>query len=134
MTEERPPKPIPEADETSREFFEGGLDGRLMLMRCKDCGTWRLPARQHCDACLSDQFAWEQSSGNGTVRTFGIMHQRYHPGFETPYNVTIVELDEGPRLPTNLVSIPNEEIRAGMRVVVHFEKHDDVALPKFRPS
>lgn len=105
-----------------------------MLMRCSDCGTWRLPSRQHCDACLSEAYTWEQASGRGTVRTFGIMHQRYHPGFETPYNVTIVELEEGPRLPTNIVGAKNEAIRVGMPVVVEFERHDDVALPKFRPA
>lgn len=70
-----------------------------MLMRCARCQTWRLPARQHCDVCLSDEYTWEQASGRGVVRTFGIMHQRYHPAFEVPYNVTIVELEEGPRIP-----------------------------------
>jgi len=127
------PRPLPEADESSRPFFDGAMEGRLMLMRCSDCGAWRLPARQHCDACLSENYTWEQASGRGTVRTFGIMHQRYHPGFETPYNVTIVELEEGPRLPTNIVGAEGEDIRVGMPVVVQFERHDDVALPKFRP-
>ena len=99
MTEISIPRPLPEADETSSPFFEGAMGGRLMLMRCTDCATWRLPSRQHCDQCLSPNFTWEQASGRGTVRTFGIMHQRYHPGFQNPYNVTIVELEEGPRLP-----------------------------------
>jgi hypothetical protein len=134
MTEPAIPKPLPEADETSSPFFEGAMEGRLMLMRCSDCGTWRLPSRQHCDACLSPNFSWEQASGRGTVRTFGIMHQRYHPEFQNPYNVTIVELEEGPRLPTNVVGIADEEIRVNMPVVVEFERHEDVALPKFRPA
>lgn len=134
MTETPISPPLPEADETSGPFFEGAMDGRLMLMRCADCSTWRLPSRQHCDACLSPNFAWEQASGLGKVRTFGIMHQRYHPGFHNPYNVTIVELEEGPRLPTNLVGIANEDIRVDMPVVVEFESHEDVALPKFRPA
>lgn len=134
MTDERPSRPIPEADDASRPFFEGGFEGKLMLMRCSECRSWRLPARQHCDNCLSDSFTWEQASGLGSVRTYGVMHQKYHPGFETPYNVTIVELDEGPRLPTTLVGIEPAAIRVGMRVAVDFEKHDDVALPQFRPA
>ncbi len=135
MTEQTTiPRPLPEADESSRPFFDGAMEGRLMLMRCSDCGTWRLPSRQHCDSCLSGAFTWEQASGRGIVRTFGIMHQRYHPGFQTPYNVTIVELEEGPRLPTNVVCIADEDIRVGMAVVVEFERHEDVALPKFRPA
>lgn len=135
MTTETIAKPLPEPDEASKPFFEGAMAGRLMLMKCSACGQWRLPSRQHCDNCLSEEFTWEQASGRGTVRTFGVMHQRYHPGWanEMPYNVTIVELEEGPRLPTNLVGVQNDAIRVGMQVVVDFEKHDDVALPKFRP-
>lgn len=134
MTEPTIPKPIPQADDSSRPFFDGAMEGRLMLMRCTDCGTWRLPSRQHCDACLSPNYTWEQASGRGKVRTFGVMHQRYHPGFQTPYNVTIVELEEGPRLPTNLGGIAESEIRVDLPVVVEFENYDDVALPKFRPA
>jgi hypothetical protein len=129
-------KPLPEADETSKPFWDAAMEGRLLLMRCSECRTWRLPSRQHCDACLSDQYTWEQASGRGTVRTFGVMHQKYHPAWaaEAPYNVTIVELEEGPRLPTNIVGADNSDIRVGMPVMVEFERHEDVALPKFRPA
>ena len=128
------PKPLPEPDAASAPFYEGAMDGRLMLMRCSACGTWRLPSRQHCDSCLSTEFTWEQASGRGTLRTFGVMHQRYHPGFATPYNVAIVELEEGPRITTNITRVPNDELRVDMAVVVEFERHEDVALPKFRPA
>lgn len=130
----RPSIPVPEPDEASRPFFDGAAEGRLMLMRCARCQTWRLPARQHCDVCLSDEYTWEQASGRGVVRTFGIMHQRYHPAFEVPYNVTIVELEEGPRIPTNLVGVANEDIAVGLPVEVVFERYDDVTLPRFRPA
>lgn len=129
-------KPLPEPDDASRPFWDGAAEGKLVLMRCNDCGTWRLPSRMHCDNCLSTNTAWQQASGRGTVRTFGVMHQRYHPGFaaDLPYNVTIVELEEGPRLPTNLVGVNNADIRVGMPVVVDWERHSDVTLPKFRPA
>ena len=135
MTQPAIEKPLPEADETSKPFWDAAMEGRLVLMRCSDCGTWRLPSRQHCDNCLSDRYTWEQASGRGTVRTFGVMHQKYHPAWaaEAPYNVTIVELEEGPRLPTNIVQVNNEAIRVGMPVIVEFEHHEDVALPKFKP-
>ncbi len=129
-------KPLPLPDETSRPFWDGAMDGQLMLMKCNDCGQFRFPARPHCDNCLSSDYTWTAASGHGTVRTFGVMHQKYQAGWaaETPYNVTIVELAEGPRFPTNLVNIANADIRVGMAVMVDFEKHDDVALPKFRPA
>jgi len=130
------PKPIPEPDDASRPFFDGAMAGKLLLMKCGACGAVRLPSRQHCDRCLSTNVSWVAASGRGTVRTFGIMHQRYHPAFadDIPYNVTVVELEEGPRLPTNLVGLPNDEIRVGMEVVVDWERHEDVTLPKFRPA
>lgn len=134
MTQQTVSKPLPEADESSRPFFEGAMQGRLMLMKCGDCGQFRIPSRHHCDECLSSNFTWEQASGRGAVRTYGVMHQRYHPGFETPYNVAVVELEEGPRITTNVVGLDNAEIRVGMPVVVDWERHSDVALPKFRPA
>ena len=135
MTQYTPAKPIPEPDEQSQPFFDAAMRGELLLMKCGGCGAFRLPARQHCDECLSSEFTWEAAAGTGTVRSFGIMHQRYHPGFvaDIPYNVTIVELDEGPQLPTNIVGVGNEEIRVGMRVRLEWERHSDVAIPKFRP-
>lgn len=93
-----------------------------------------LPSRHHRDECLSPNFTWEQASGRGTVRTFGVMRQRYHSGFQTPYNVTIVELEEGPRITTNIVGVSTEAIRVDMPVVLEWERHEDVALPKFRPA
>ncbi|MCC6386107.1 MAG: OB-fold domain-containing protein [Dehalococcoidia bacterium] len=129
-----PSRPLPQADEISKEFFDGGMAGRLMLMKCTACGALRLPSRRHCDVCLADETAWVESSGKGVVRSFGIMHQRYHPGFQTPYNVAFVELEEGVRLPTNIVGVANDAIRVGMPVVVEWDRYEDVALPKFRPA
>ncbi len=136
MTTPTPSKPIPEPDAASAPFWEGSLEGKFRLMRCTACGTARLPSRQHCDACLSPDYEWFDASGKGTIRTFGVMHQKYHPGFlaETPYTVAIVELDEGPRLPTNIVGLNGGKATVGMRVVVDWERHEDVALPKFRPA
>ena len=136
MTQSPVSKPLPEPDDASAAFWDGAAEGKLILMKCSDCGTWRLPPRTHCDECLSTNVTWEQASGRGVVRTFGIMHQGYHPAFaaDLPYNVTIVELEEGPRLPTNLVGISNAAIEVGMPVVVDWERHSDVTIPKFRPA
>jgi uncharacterized OB-fold protein len=133
---QQPEKPLPLPDEDSRPFFEGAAQGKLMLMRCAECGTWRLPSRSHCDECLSPEYTWEQASGRGVLRTFGVMHQRYHAGFaaDLPYNVAIVELEEGPRITTNIVGASNSDLRVGMPVAVHWEEHADVTLPKFQPA
>lgn len=129
-------KPLPLPDEESRPFFDGAMAGRLMLMRCTACGAARLPSRQHCPGCLSGEYTWFEASGRGTLRSFGVMHQRYHPGFagELPYNIAVVELEEGPRIPANIVGVANADLQVDMAVVVEWERHEDVALPKFRPA
>jgi uncharacterized OB-fold protein len=76
-------------------------------------------------------------SGRGTLFSYVIYHRPYHPGFkgELPYNVSIVELEEGPRMVTNIVGIANDELRIGMPVEVIFDDvTEDVTLPKFQPS
>ncbi len=129
------PKPIPEPDDESRPFWEGTLEGKLLLMKCSDCGEFRIPSRQHCDNCLSDNYTWAESSGRGVVRSLGVMHQKYHPAFEPeiPYTLAMVELEEGPRMPTNIVELNGREVQVGMPVEVTWERHEDVAVPKFRP-
>jgi uncharacterized protein len=133
--ETAPQKPLPEADEASQPFFDGAMEGRLMLMRCTACGAYRFPSRKHCDVCLSPNVEWTAASGRGTVYSFGVMHQKYHPGFfpEIPYNLALIELQEGPRMVSNVVGTENAKIRVGMPVMVDFERHEDVAIPKFRP-
>ena len=49
MTQPAIEKPLPEADEASKPFWDAAMDGKLLLMRCSDCGTTRLPSRAHCD-------------------------------------------------------------------------------------
>jgi hypothetical protein len=66
-----------------------------------------------------------------------VFHRAYYPGYadDVPYNTAIIELEEGPRMHTNIVGCANEDIHIGMPVEVVFEPFDDeIALPKFRPT
>ena len=45
----------------------------------------------------------------------------------------MVDLDEGPRMETNLVECPLDQIHVGMRVTVVFEDEGELVLPRFRP-
>lgn len=130
-------KPVPQPDDASRPFFEGARRGVLMIERCLTCRAALAPGSIVCSECLSDQLEWVEASGRGTLFTFAVMHQRYHPGFaaEIPYNIGVVELSEGPRLNTNVVGVANADLRVGMPVVVTFERlSDEVSLPRFRPA
>jgi uncharacterized OB-fold protein len=129
-------RPMPQADEPSREFFEGARRHELMLMRCKACGTWRLPSHPRCHSCWSTDTEWAKASGRGTLYSFGVMHQKY-PGFEdeVPYNYAQVQLEEGPRIVTDIVGVPNDELRVDMPVVAYFDDvSDDCTVVRFTPA
>jgi uncharacterized OB-fold protein len=130
-------KPLPPRTEALAPFLEAARSGVLVVQRCDDCGERRFPAREICSACLSRAASWEPVSGKGRVFSFYVMHQVYHPAFasEVPYAVVVVELDEGPRLTTNVVQCRPDEIRIGMPVEVVFEERSaEVSLPVFRPA
>jgi len=129
-------KPAPLPDDLSRPFFEGAVRGELMIQHCARCNTYLAPGSRFCTECWNEALAWVQASGRATLFTYGIMHQQYHPGFagQLPYNIAVVQLDEGPRLNTNIVGMPNDQLRVGMQLEVTFEPvSDSVWLPKFRP-
>lgn len=126
-------KPLPQADEESGEFYEGARRHELMLMRCKACGAWRMPSRPRCPDCWSTETEWARASGRGTLYSFGIMHQKF-PGFadDVPYNYAVVELEEGPRIVSNIVGVSNEELRVDMPLVAYFDDvADDTTLVRF---
>jgi hypothetical protein len=126
-------KPIPEADEESAPFYEGARRHELMLMRCDGCGAYRLPSRPRCPDCWSTQTSWVAASGRGTLYSYGIMHQKF-PGFaeEGPYNYAVVELDEGPRIVSNIVDVPAAELRVDMPVqAVYDDVSEDTTLIRF---
>ena len=113
-------KPLPYIDEVSRSYWEGAKRHELMLQRCQGCGYHRYPPGDTCPRCLSDRLAWVKASGQGTVYTWTVFHQVYHQAFakDMPYAVVAVELEEGPRLVTNLVDCKPEDIEVGMPVEV----------------
>jgi uncharacterized OB-fold protein len=133
---DKPAKPLPQVSPEMAPFFEAARRHQLVVQRCSGCGALRFPARSICSTCLAREATWVPVSGRGTVFSFAIMHQAVHPGFaaETPYAVVVVEVDEGPRLLSNLVDCPTAEVRIGQSVEVVFDDvTPDVTLPKFRP-
>ena len=128
--------PIPVADEESEPFFRGAKERKLMLLRCASCASFRLPGRDRCPDCWSTESQWTQASGRGKLCSFGVMHQQYHAAFASviPYNFAVVELEEGPRLVTNIVDCLSGELRVDMLVeAVYDDVSDETTLVRFRP-
>jgi uncharacterized protein len=130
-------RPIPVPDDISAPFYDGAKAGRLMLQFCSACDGWSFPVRERCPHCFSGGLQWRAASGRGTLYTFAIMHQVMNPGFagETPYNVAQIDLAEGVRMISNVVGVPNGELRVGMELEAVFDAvGEGVHVPKFRPA
>jgi uncharacterized OB-fold protein len=130
-------KPMPIPDAASQQFFDGAKEGRLMIQRCTACGASRFVARARCDMCRSPDNEWITASGKAIIVSFAVMHQRYHPGFydELPYPLAVVELEEGPRLITSLVTVEGVELKAGLALkAVYADVGEGIVLPKFTPA
>jgi len=130
-------KPLPESTEDSAPYWEGACNSELRMQKCLTCEHIRFPPSAFCPRCLSAETEWKRLSGKGTVYSWIIVHKSQHPAFneDAPYNVAVIELEEGPRLHSHVVECPNEQIKIGMPVEVVFEKiNDKVTLPKFRPA
>ena len=129
-------KPLPAITEDGAPYWAATREGKLSVQRCDGCGHLRFPPSAVCPQCLDERHTWTPLSGKGVIFSFIVVHRPQHPGFfaDAPYNVAIVELDEGIRLHSNVVDCANEDLRIGMPVEVVFEKVDDeITLPKFRP-
>ena len=128
-------KPLPAVTEDGAPYWEAAKEGRLVAQRCTACGHLRFPPSILCPRCLAEDTQWATLSGRGTIYSFIIVHRPQHPAFfaDAPYNVAIVELDEGIRMHTNIVDCPNDQLAIGLPVEVVFDKvHDEATLPKFR--
>jgi uncharacterized OB-fold protein len=127
---------LPAPDPSTEEWWGAAQDGRLLLKRCDACGRAHHYPRPFCPHCWSHDVRWEPASGRGTVYTFSTVHVNDLPPFgeKVPYTVAIVELDEGPRLMTNLVETDGVELHIGMPVEVTFrEETEEFTLAMFRP-
>jgi uncharacterized OB-fold protein len=122
--------------ETARDAFWRMIgDGRLHFQRCDGCNNAWLPPREDCPSCWSQEWRWEEASGRGKLVSWVVFHTAFHEAFETrlPYNVAVIELDEGPRLISNVVDLPDSGIDVADRPVsLTIETDHGRTLPRFK--
>jgi uncharacterized OB-fold protein len=135
MTQSVPRRlPVPQAE--TELYWQKARAHELWLMRCDDCQQAYFYPRSICPHCFSRNTRWFQASGRGTLFAFAVVHRAPRPELTAPYVAAMVELEEGPRMPTNLVGVEPDPaaIKIGTPVEVVFEDlTDEIALPKFRP-
>jgi hypothetical protein len=131
-------KPLPRPTPETQHYWEGAKAGELRLQRCQACRHTYFPPRPFCPKCASREVAVVKASGRGRLYSYVINH-RPPPGFEAdaPYAIAVVELEEGPRMMSNIVGVEQtpDALALDMALEVTFDAvTDEVTLPKFRPA
>jgi uncharacterized OB-fold protein len=127
------PRPAPIPDAESAPYWAATVEGRLVIQRCVACGHTQLYARPHCLVCRRP-VEWREASGRGTVYSFTVIRQNPSRSFRhlLPFVVALVDLEEGPRVMTNVVGCAPDEVAIGATVQVKFEPVSEAAsLPLF---
>ncbi|MDP3767036.1 MAG: Zn-ribbon domain-containing OB-fold protein [Dehalococcoidia bacterium] len=131
-------RPLPSFPEPDTEpFWEATKQHELRYQVCDACDGIVFFPRAHCPHCLSMSLSWKTSRGEGTIYTFTVVRQIGHPAFreKIPYAVAWIDLDEGFRMLSNVVSDAPDQLEIGQRVRVTWEDQEDgISLPLFTPA
>ena len=118
------------ADPTTEPFWQGCIEHRLLIQRCRDCGKHQFYPRPICLACEATSLEWVEARGTATIYSMTTVRVPVTEGLTPPYVLALVDLDEGPRLLTN---IDGEDARIGDRVVLSWRERDSMPpLPIFK--
>lgn len=128
-------KPLPDVTDETRPFWEGLKKRSLVLQRCSACEHLRYPISEYCPRCLDESYEWTLLSGRGEVASTLVFHQVYNKAFaaDVPYNVSLIQLDEGPRMISNVIDTAPSDVAVGNRVEIVFDDvTDEITVPRFR--
>ena len=135
--------PLPDLEnlpDYERGFWEGTRSHELRIQRCSDCKKYRHPPSPMCPHCHSMNYEWPGTNGQGQVYSLVVVHHPVHRAIgekeQVPYNICLIELEEqeGLRIVSNVLDVPQDEISIGMPVEVTFIPTVDdpnVVLPMF---
>ena len=130
------PAMAPTPSVETAEYWSATAEGRLLLKRCDSCGTVIWYPRGICPDCHSTDTSWFEASGQGEIYSFTVNRRGDGPWKEAaPYVIAYVQLDEGPRVMTNIVEADLDALAIGQRVTaVWDDTGEGSALLRFRPA
>ena len=140
MAEATLKKPVPAITTEAKPFWDEAAQNKLVMQRCEECRAYVWTPRPACFECGSEQVEWTQLSGKGEIYSFTVIRQivgraaskAFEP--DVPYVVAWIDLEEGPRMISNVIGCPVEDVKIGMKVSVEFEQQSpEIWLPKFTP-
>ena len=141
MSEHKPEqqyaKPLPQQDPVSAPYWSSLREHGVKVQRCEECSRYMVPPASHCPGCLSTRLAWTPLSGKGKVHATVTVEHAPMASFkgDTPYNVALVDLEEGVRVWTNVIGCAPAEVVCDMPVEACYEDATaEFTLLKFKPA
>lgn len=118
MTEIRP----------EQEFFDHLAQGKFMLQRSRSSGKCFFYPRVAEPVTGARDLEWVEASGRGTVHATTVV--RVKPP-QQPYNVVLVDLEEGPRVMSRVEGMAPDAVYIGMKVQARIGAQDERPLLLF---
>lgn len=129
---------LPEISTLTKPFWDHCRMHELLMQFCTECNTWVWYPKAWCPNCgRRNTLEWRKLSGRGEVYSFTIVRQVIDnsPAFQKdlPFVIGLIELEEGPRMYSNVTDVNPEDVKIGDKVSAHFEDvTPELSLPKFR--
>lgn len=129
-------RPMPTIYPETQFYWDGAKEQKLLLNACTPCGDKAyFPPRPFCPTCGSRDVKVIEASGKGRLYSFIINHLPA-PGYEPPFTVAVVMLEENVKMVTNILDCPAEPeaLSIDMPLEVVFETRGDLSIPQFKPA
>lgn len=127
-------RPEPVCDADTLPFWNAARAHRLDIQRCLSCGRSVFYPRAICPHCHGGQLEWITSGGTGTIYSYTVARRPAGQAFAelVPYVIVLVDLDDGVRMLSNLITPNTESVHIGDRVrVVFVDLSSEISLPMF---
>jgi uncharacterized OB-fold protein len=128
-------RPVPVPTELSRPFWDAARRGELVVPHCPTCGLRFFVPEPACPGCMARGWRYAPSVGRGTVYSVTVVHRAPGPGFDTPFALAVIDLDDGATLLAHVDAGEPTGVVVGLRVRVDFRAlTDEIRLPYFVPE
>lgn len=93
---------------TADKYADALRKGKFLGLKCKKCGGYTVPPQKVCSECHSEDMEIVELSRKGEIQSFTVIYTAAE-GFEAPYIVGLVELEEGPWVTVNIIDLDVEQ-------------------------
>jgi len=124
---------LPRPTALSQPYWDGCREGILRLQQCGHCARFQFYPRIICSHCGGSQLRWQAASGRGVLASFTTVQRGISAAYPSPYVVALVDLEEGPRMMSQVIESVPARLHIGAPVEVAFQPWaEDITLPVFR--